>query len=152
MLLFDNYLLTVAVYSWCVAQALKTILNTISNKKFDAERLVGAGGMPSSHSATVTSMVVASAKMFGLSSFEFAMCFMFACVVIYDALGVRRSAGMHAKVINRMVDTVQFKEDEEPKNDSLFAKDLKEYIGHTPLEVIAGSLIGISMAMLIPIK
>jgi len=150
MLLFDNFVLSVAIYSWCVAQFLKTILNTLVNKKFDAERLVGAGGMPSSHSATVSSMVIASAKLFGLSSFQFAICFMFASVVIYDALGVRRSAGEHAKVLNKMVDTLHIKEAEE--GNALFDKDLKEYIGHTPLEVLAGCIIGITVAVLLPVK
>ncbi len=93
--------------------------------------------MPSSHSAMVCAMTVAVAQVSGLNSSEFALAVIFSAIVMYDAMGVRRAAGEQAKVINRIVDEVE-------KNGQEFTdKDLKEYLGHTPLEVLCGALLGI---------
>lgn len=141
--LSSNYILKVSLISWFVAQVLKTIIFLLVNKKLDLERLVGAGGMPSAHSAFVCSLTVATAKQCGLSSPEFAIAFVIAAVVIYDAMGVRRAAGEQAKVINKLVD-VLFKNT--GKNE-IMVKQLKELLGHTPLEVLGGAILGISLAM-----
>lgn len=146
--IFSNYVLNIAILSWAVAQFLKTLLNLITTKKFNVERLVGAGGMPSSHSSTVCAMTIAIAKSEGFSSPFFALSFVFASIVMYDAMGVRRAAGEHAKIINMIV--------KKQKNDLSFIylprnkDELKEFLGHTPLEVLGGALLGILIAMVIP--
>ena len=94
------------------------------NRKFVAERLVGSGGMPSSHSATVCALATAAGMEYGGGSFPFAMAAIFAIVVMYDAMGVRRETGIQAKV-------------------------LKEFVGHTPLQVLMGALLGILVALFI---
>lgn len=141
--LFFNYILVSAVISWFLAQVLKFIITYATTGKSVPERLVGSGGMPSSHTALVCSATIAAAKSEGTSSPIFAVCFIFACVVIYDAMNVRRQAGEHAKVINRMIN-------EEHKNENGFEDiALKEKLGHTPLEVLGGALLGIIVAMII---
>lgn len=143
--LLHNYVLIVALTAWLTAQVMKTILWFIVTKRFNPERLVGAGGMPSAHSATVCSMMIAIAKTSGLSSPEFAIAFVLAFVVMYDAMGVRRAAGEQAKVLNRMLEK-QVEEDEKMQTP-----ELKEFLGHTPLQVLCGSLLGILIAMIIPV-
>ncbi|MEG1781828.1 MAG: divergent PAP2 family protein, partial [Oscillospiraceae bacterium] len=86
--LTSNYILNVTCTAWLTAQVLKTIINLCLTKKFDAERLVGAGGMPSAHSAFVCSLVMATSKQCGFSAPEFAIALSFAVVVMYDAMGV----------------------------------------------------------------
>ena len=97
-----NYVLSCGVISWAAAQIIKTILYAVTKKEFRAERLVGSGGMPSSHSSLVCSALVASGIHDGVGSTEFALAFILAAVVMYDAMGVRRSAGLQAKEINRL--------------------------------------------------
>ncbi|MCM1327808.1 MAG: divergent PAP2 family protein [Ruminococcus sp.] len=150
-----NYVLTAAVISWCAAQVIKTVLNFIQTKKFHAERLFGAGGMPSSHSALVCSATVAMCRECGVGSPEFALMFIVAMVVMYDAMGVRRSAGLHAREINRInrifADEGIKTEDESGKSaKDKKKKELKEYLGHTPFEVLGGALLGILISMIVP--
>ncbi len=137
-----NYIFMTSVLSWLSAQIIKTVINFGVTKDFNAERLVGAGGMPSSHSAFVSSLVIATAKQCGCSSPEFAITFALACVVIYDAMGVRRAAGEQAKVINQLTDSL-FKN---YGQDTIVASQLKELLGHTPIEVLAGIALGVSIA------
>ena len=119
----NNYIIQVAALSWLTAQVLKTIINFVFTKKFKAERLIGAGGMPSSHTALVVSTAVATAKECGTSSPIFALAALFAAVVMYDAMGVRYAAGEQAKVINQLVDewldTVKFDQVLAVSNDKL---------------------------------
>ena len=143
---FSNYILIAAILSWLAAQVLKTIIDFFLNRKFHKERLIGAGGMPSSHSALVCAFMVATARQYSLSSFEFALSFVFAIVVMYDAMGVRRAAGQQAKVINRLLSD---REDEEELLPD--GKKLKELVGHTPLEVGSGALLGILIGVLFPV-
>ena len=98
-----NYILSVALTSWLVAQVLKTIINFIMIGKFDIERMWGAGGMPSAHSATVCSMTIACGRYVGVHSPTFAIALVLAAIVMYDAMGVRRETGEQAKVLNRMI-------------------------------------------------
>lgn len=146
-----NYTLTVAVISWFAAQTIKTILFFIVHKKFNAERLFGAGGMPSSHSALVCSATVAVSRLEGVGSPLFAVMFIISVVVMYDAMGVRRAAGQHAQAINKMnkflLDEVSAEDDEKPE-----IKKLKEYLGHTPYEVLGGALLGILIALIVPVR
>ncbi|HCC35594.1 MAG TPA: acid phosphatase, partial [Ruminococcaceae bacterium] len=97
-----NSILNTAVLSWVAAQLLKFVFTLVFTGKADKERLLGAGGMPSSHSAMVCSLAIAVARSEGLRSAAFAISFVFACVVMYDAMGVRRQAGEQAKIINKM--------------------------------------------------
>lgn len=173
--LIKNHVLVCAVVSWIAAQLVKTLLFYMHNKEFNAERLVGAGGMPSCHSAAVCSAAIAVANTAGISSPEFAVSFLLACIVIYDATGVRRAAGEHAKILNKMIDELppeqledffkkkdvdasRFREilikaklSHEVKDEDDILKPLKEFLGHTPIEVIAGALLGIIIAMIIPV-
>ena len=151
-----NYVMTVAIVSWCAAQIIKTLIHFIQTKSFNPERLFGAGGMPSSHSALVCSATIALCRKCGFASSEFAIMFILAMVVMYDAMGVRRSAGLHAKEINRINRIFAIKEikplDEVNSQKTTKKKELKEYLGHTPFEVLGGALLGIIIAMIIPIN
>ena len=141
--LLDNYVLIVAVSAWLAAQVIKTVLVLVTTKELKLERMTGAGGMPSAHSASVCAVTLAIAKSVGVSSPLFAVSFLFAAVVMYDAMGVRRAAGEQAKTLNVIVKN---HEHEEVKHKDA----LKESLGHTPLEVLAGALLGILLAMIIP--
>lgn len=142
--LYSNEVLISAVAGWIVAQALKTMIDWALNKNFTAERLVGSGGMPSSHAATVCALVTSSAIRYGVESFEFAICFVLAAVVMYDAIGVRQETGKQAKLLNMIMDQDIFHLDNEQ-----FQKRLKEFVGHTPLQVFAGAILGILLAFLV---
>lgn len=140
--ILHNEILISAVAGWLVAQLLKTLLHLIVTKKFVAERLVGTGGMPSSHSATVCGLATAVTINYGPSSVEFAISMIFAIVVMYDALGVRREAGRQARVLNEMMELFN------GMGTKMSAEDrLKEFVGHTPLQVIVGATIGIGLAI-----
>ena len=142
--LSENRLLISAVSGWVIAQVLKTIIHTYFTKNFDAERLVGGGGMPSSHSATVCALATAVAIEYGAASFEFSMAAVFALVVMYDAIGVRQETGKQAKVLNDMIELFSHM----GKNVDI-EKQLKEFIGHTPLQVLVGGILGIITAIIV---
>lgn len=142
--LAQNKILISAATGWIIAQVLKTIIHTWFTKNFVAERLVGGGGMPSSHSATVCALSTATAIQYGPASFEFAMAAIFSLVVMYDAIGVRQEAGKQAKVINDMVELFTHM-----GKDMDIEKQLKEFIGHTPLQVFCGGILGIATAFAI---
>ena len=145
-----NYILSVALTSWLVAQVLKTIINFIMIGKFDIERMWGAGGMPSAHSATVCSMTIACGRYVGVHSPTFAIALVLAAIVMYDAMGVRRETGEQAKVLNRMIsDWMDVFADSNP----VFAdRKLKEMVGHTPIEVLSGAILGVVMGFRIPLR
>jgi len=138
-------IIVTSVIAWFTAQLIKVIIVLIRDRKFDVERFVGSGGMPSAHSATVCSLVVAISREVGFHTPEFAIAVVLAAVVMYDAMGVRRAAGEQAKVLNKMLER-QYGDEE----DSEFAVELKEFLGHTPLQVLAGALLGILIAMIMP--
>lgn len=154
-----NPILTVGVISWISAQILKTIHYAVKFKTFNPERITGAGGMPSSHSSLVVSVAIYTLRYEGLGSPAFAFAMILAGVVIYDAMSVRYNAGLHAKELNRLRRVIDEMDDEisqlsgaEDEDISELAeqKDFKEFLGHTPLEVLAGSLLGILIAMVFP--
>ena len=140
--LFSNAFLITSTSSWLIAQVLKVIINACINKKLDWERLFGDGGMPSGHSATVSSLAMFAALQCGVGSFEFAVCAILAIIVCHDATGVRQETGKQAIVINEMVE--QF---EKLLKQNITDTDLKEFVGHTPLQVCAGILVGIGNAL-----
>lgn len=141
--LFSNEILISALVGWTVAQILKTMLDFALNRSFSAERLVGSGGMPSSHAATVCGLTTSAGLCYGVGYFEFAICFVLASVVMYDAIGVRQETGKQAKLLNIIMEQDFFKLDNEQ-----FQKKLKEFVGHTPLQVFAGAVLGILLALL----
>ena len=140
--IITNKVLIVGVASWFLAQVFKTISNLILTKKFSIERLFGDGGMPSGHSATVSSLATICALTYGLGSFEFAISGILAVIVCHDAMGVRLEAGKHAKLLNILVDSF-----EKFSKKDLPEVVLKEFVGHTPLQVITGIILGIFCAI-----
>lgn len=142
MELIQNTVFMAAVSGWLVAQVLKTVIDTCINKSFNAERLTGSGGMPSSHSATVCALATASCMQYGVGSFEFAVSAIIAIIVMYDARGVRRETGIQAQVINEMLDF--FQKMGQPLS---YEEKLKEFVGHTPLQVLVGAVLGIVIAV-----
>ena len=136
--LFTNPFLITSTMAWLVAQVLKVIINAFIQRKLDWERLFGDGGMPSGHSATVSSLATITGLLCGLWSYEFGISAILAIIVCHDAMGVRREAGRHAKVLNELQ-----KAFEELMNEDLPDVALKEFVGHTPIQVCAGILIGI---------
>ena len=142
--LLSNKLLLAAGLGWTVAQVLKTLIHLLFTKQFVAERLVGSGGMPSSHSATVCALATAAYLVHGPATTEFAICFFFAMIVMYDAIGVRRETGIQAKVLNEMIKVLEDMGSDMPPQDKL-----KEFVGHTPFQVLMGGILGILLAILI---
>ena len=131
-----------AIICWFAAQVLKVITVLVTDKRIDFGRFIGAGGMPSSHSAFVTGLAVAIGLDSGFSSHMFSIAAVLALVVMYDAAGVRRAAGEQAKILNRLV------EDWEKRKYQNTEVHLKELLGHTPMQVFAGAILGIAIAML----
>ena len=143
-----NPILTVALLAWFVAQVLKTIINFILLGKFQLERMWGDGGMPSAHSATVCAMVIATARSEGFSSAIFAVAAVVAIITMHDAMGVRRESGEQAKVLNKMIE--QWIDVTEKNAPFLQNMHLKEMVGHTPLQVLAGFVVGCVVGALYP--
>ena len=141
--LVTNPFLVTALSSWFIAQVLKVIIYAVINHRLDWERMVGDGGMPSGHSATVSSLCVASLLSFGPGSFEFAVTGVIAVIVCHDAMGVRHEAGKQAAVLNELLKTLEMFDIKK-----LPTVTLKEFVGHTPIQVTAGILIGILNAVL----
>ncbi len=133
--LWSNVPLICAAVSWCVAQAIKVIISLWLDKKLDWRRCFGMGGMPSSHSAFVFSLMLSIAVRETVASPLFALAFALAAVVIYDAMGVRRETGKQGEVLNQIVSQVLV------EGKPITEKQLKELVGHTPLEVAGGVLV-----------
>ena len=139
--IITNPVLFIPAISWIVAQILKTIINAIMNKKLSLDRLVGDGGMPSGHSATVMSLAVLCGWGTGFNSAIFAVALVLAIIVMHDATGVRREAGKQATVIKQLTEAFNsmfFEKDEEIRTEKL-----KEFVGHTPTQVFFGAIVGI---------
>ena len=143
-----NPILTVALLAWFVAQVLKTLINFILLGKFQLERMWGDGGMPSAHSATVCAMVITTARSEGFSSAIFAVAAVVAIITMHDAMGVRRETGEQAKVLNKMIE--QWIDVTEKNAPFLQNMHLKEMVGHTPLQVLAGFVVGCVVGALYP--
>ena len=136
-----------------MAQILKTMIYALVNHEVKWERMVGDGGMPSGHSATVSAMATASGVVYGIQSFEFAIACMLAIIVMHDAMGVRMETGRQGKVLNEMIEFFRTEGFVEAfkKNDKMYEfweASLKEFVGHTPLQVGAGCILGIVIACL----
>mgnify|MGYP000757652022 CR=1 FL=1 len=143
-----NEILTVSLLSWFVAQVLKTIINFVLLGRFQLERMWGDGGMPSAHSATVTAMVIATARSEGIHSAIFAVAAVVAIITMHDAMGVRRETGEQAKVLNRMF--TEWMDQGFEQFQLPHGKKLKEMVGHTPIEVVTGAALGIVLGFVMP--
>ncbi len=142
--LITNPFLITAIFAWLIAQVAKTIIYYILNRKIRLERLIGDGGMPSGHSATVCSLAALSLLMCGPGSYEFAISTLLAIIVCHDAMGVRREVGKQAILTNEMIAILE----KLAKEEELSEIELKEFVGHTPLQVVIGGCIGIASAVI----
>ena len=152
-----NYYINVAITAWFLAQLSKTLLTLVLKKKLVMERMIGAGGMPSSHTALVCSLTIAMARKTGVSSAEFALALALACIVMYDAMGVRRAAGEHAKVLNKLVFGFQL-----AVPITIWRLGMKHSVREMGLDSLkgkkrrkdgaAGMLLGILVAMIFPVQ
>lgn len=143
--LWQNRVLLSAVTGWAAAQILKTIVHGLLEGEWKLERMVGSGGMPSSHAATVCALVTAAAYNYGPNSFEFTISFLLAIIVLHDARGVRLETGKQAEILNEIVKYLRMEEG----HTTLPEKELKELVGHTPVQVGAGMIIGIIVGIVL---
>jgi acid phosphatase family membrane protein YuiD len=139
--LLDNRILMTSFVAWAVAQISKTIIDLLQQRRLVLSRLVSSGGMPSSHSALVTGLATATGRIDGVSSAAFAIAIVLASIVMYDAAGVRRAVSIQARILNQMID-------EAFQGSPMAEKRLRELIGHTPIQVIVGGLLGIGVGLL----
>ena len=147
--LWSNDLINVSVIAWVSAQLIKAVVDTVKHKQFDRHRLAGAGGMPSSHSAVTCAVLLTSYYLYGFNSSTFALAFVVALLVMYDATGVRWAAGLHARAINQLVEYLNNSEDQENKNAlAELIPRLNESLGHRVIEVICGALLGFAIAFI----
>ena len=144
--LFSNMVLWCSVIAWAAAQLIKIIIALIVEKKFRPDRIFGDGGMPSGHSATVISLATLTGWTSGFGSVEFALATVFAIVVMNDAVGVRQEAGKHAAMLKVIAEgfNAMFAE----KDQQIRAEKIKLLVGHTPLQVLMGALLGLLVAIL----
>lgn len=140
----DNEILISVVIAWFGAQLIKTLLTLWMEKKFVPERLIGSGGMPSSHSSTVCALAVSTAFLYSVHSFEFSISLVLALIVMHDAMNVRLETGKQAQIINAMIKDNPFNW----KGD-VFEQHLKELVGHTPTQVVCGALFGVLVALIV---
>jgi acid phosphatase family membrane protein YuiD len=143
--LIENKTLIVAAVAWLLAQLIKTVITLISDHRFVPSRVFGDGGMPSAHTATVVSLAVMVGHTTGYNSAFFAIALILAVVVMNDATGVRLEAGKHAASIKELASAVNglfAKEDKQIKTEKL-----KLLVGHTPLQVFFGALIGVAVSV-----
>jgi uncharacterized protein len=140
---FNNRAIISPVAAWFVAQAIKVVVSLIRDKRLDLSYLVAMGGMPSAHAALVCSLATVLAVTEGTNSPLFAVSAIFAAVVMYDAAGVRQAVSRQAKILNKMIDQAA-------RGEHVSEARLKELIGHTRLEVLAGAVLGIAIGLWLP--
>ena len=138
--LLENNALMAAILAWFIAQVIKVVLVFVEERRFDLAKMISSGGMPSSHSALITAMTASVGKTAGLDSVAFAIAAVTSLVVMYDAANVRREAGKHAELLNKIA------RDLYPDNQANQEK-LKELLGHKLIEVVAGALLGITVGI-----
>ncbi len=137
--LFHNKVLVITCLVWAIAQSVKVFLGIIREKKFNFKWFIGTGGMPSSHAAGATALATTCGLQAGFGSVLFALAAFFALVTMFDAQGVRRSAGQQAAILNQILDDIYWK-------GKIETERLFELIGHSPLQVIVGGILGIILA------
>ena len=136
----DNKVLIITLTVWAIAQGIKVFLGVIRERRFNFKWFIGTGGMPSSHAAGATALATSCGLQEGFHSVAFALSSVFALVTMFDAQGVRRSAGQQAAILNQIMDDMYFK-------GKIETGRLFELIGHTPLQVIVGSILGLCLAL-----
>lgn len=136
---FNNKVLMVTVTSWLIAQSIKVTFGVVRERRFNFKWLIGTGGMPSSHAAGATALATACGLHAGFQSVPFALATVFALVTMFDAQGVRRSAGQQAAILNQIMDDMYW-------SGKLESEKLLELIGHSPLQVLVGGLLGIILS------
>ena len=142
-MIFDNYYIMVPLIAWAIAQAIKVTLESLKEKRFKFSRFFGNGGMPSGHAAIVSSLSVVTLMERGVTSIEFGIVTIFSLIILADAIGVRYETGKQAKAINDLVEDLN-----ENKID-VEIRQLKEQVGHRPIEVLAGTILGSAIAYVI---
>jgi len=135
-----NQVLMTSLSAWSLAQTIKVMLGVIRERKFNFKWFVGTGGMPSSHVSGMMSLATSVGFVCGFSSYQFAVAFVLALIVMFDAQGVRRSAGRQALILNKILDDIYWKKKIEEKK-------VMDFFGHTPVEVLVGALIGIIVSV-----
>jgi len=138
---FANKILITTILAWIIAQSIKVIIGVFRQKKFDFRWFVGTGGMPSSHAAGASCLAAAIGMDCGFDSAYFALAAAFALVVMFDAQGVRRATGRQARILNKITDDIYWQGRIEDSR-------LRELVGHTPIEVVAGFLLGVTIAVI----
>ncbi|WP_099204447.1 divergent PAP2 family protein [Scatolibacter rhodanostii] len=144
--IISNPLINVGVISWLLAQIIKNVIDYFKHKTFNKKRLAGAGGMPSSHAAVVCSVLLLSFYLYGFHSPIFGLAFVVALVVMYDATGVRWSAGLHAKAINHIVEYLENEDGIDKESLHKLIPTLNESLGHRMIEVVCGALLGFAIS------
>ena len=144
-----NFVLVTALSASLVAQLAKVVINLILVRKFIPERIWGAGGMPSAHSATVCALTVATGRYCGIHDTMFAIALVFAIVVMYDAKGVRWETGKQAQVLNQMLE--EWMDQGAQLWPILGDKKLKEMVSHTPIQVLTGAALGVALGFVMPL-
>jgi len=142
-IIFGNKIFDIVFVALFSAQALKVIFSLFTERKLNFRKFLDTGSMPSSHTSSVVSLTTAIGIKEGIQSDIFALSVVFAVVVMYDATGVRRAAGKQASVLNKIAENIKKKE-----GYSLIEENLKELLGHTPLEVLGGAILGVAVALL----
>ncbi len=143
-MIFKNVFFISAVIAWFIAQLIKIIISFIKEHRLNFRLLIASGGMPSSHTASVCALSASIAYVYSFNSPFFAISAVFALIVMYDASGVRRATGEQAKILNKIMDDLM------NKRSVMFGEHLKELIGHTPLQVLIGAILGITVGVLYP--
>jgi len=138
--IFNNKVLLITIFAWAIAQGIKVLVGVVRERRFNFKWFIGTGGMPSSHAAGATALATSAGLYTGFNSVGFALCAVFAIVTMFDAQGVRRSAGQQATILNQILDDMYWKH-------KIDAERLFELIGHTPLQVITGGSLGIILAL-----
>ena len=139
--MLHNKIFMITISVWIIGQGIKMIINILRGKKFNFRWFIGTGGMPSSHAAGVAALATSCGLEYGFNSGLFALAAIFAMVTMFDAQGVRRQSGEQAEVLNKVLDDVYF-------HKHVGTNRIKEFVGHTPIQVLVGSLMGFSLAVL----
>ncbi|MFH0754269.1 MAG: divergent PAP2 family protein [Candidatus Omnitrophota bacterium] len=139
--ILQNKIFIITVSVWIIGQGIKMIINILRGKRFNFRWFIGTGGMPSSHAAGVAALATSAGLEYGFDSGMFALAAVFAMVTMFDAQGVRRQSGQQAEVLNKVLDDMYW-------SKPVGVERVKEFVGHTPIQVFVGSILGFSLAVL----
>ncbi len=138
----QNHILIVTLIAWILAQSIKVVIGVIRQRKFDFRWFVGPGGVPSSHAAGASALTTSIGLKIGFDTVPFALAAAFAIVVMFDAQNVRRAAGKQARILNKMMEDIYWQR-------RIKEAQLRELLGHTPVEVFLGMILGIFIAVIL---